>query len=77
MEALKHYIATSPPLGTVDSLPTEDAVALLAYKKVAKKVHPIAASLPEDFQIICHRPEDPLLTLSLLLIYPPPFTPGI
>jgi hypothetical protein len=49
MEALECYIATSPPLGTVDSLPAQDAVAVLAYKKVAKKVHPIAASLPEDF----------------------------
>ena len=77
MEALERYVATSPPLGTVDSLPTEDAVAVLAYKKVAKKVHPIAASLPEDFRIIRHRPEDPLLTLSLLPMHPPPFTPGI
>ena len=47
-----------------------------AYKKVSKKVHPVAASLPEDFRIIRRRPEDPLLSLPPLPTHPPPFTPG-
>ena len=49
---------------------------VLAYKKVAKKVHPIATSLPEDFWIIWRHPEDPLLTLPPLPTHPPPFLPG-
>jgi hypothetical protein len=76
MEAFERYITSSPPLCPVDSLPVDDAVAVLAYKKVAKKVHPIVASLPEDFRIIRCRPEDPLLTLPSLPMHPPPFTPG-
>ena len=39
-------------------------------------MHPVAASLPKDFRIIRHRPEDPLLSLSPLPTHPPPFTPG-
>jgi hypothetical protein len=30
----------------------DSATSVLAYKKAAKKVHPVAASLPEDFRII-------------------------
>ena len=50
---------------------------VLAYKKAAKKVHPVAASLPEDFRIARHRPEDPLISLPLLPTKPPYFVPGL
>jgi hypothetical protein len=49
----------------------------LAYKKVARKVHPIPASLPEDFHCVHHIPKDPLLSLLPLPRLPPDFTPGI
>jgi hypothetical protein len=49
----------------------------LAYKKVARKVHPILASLPEDFHCVHCIPEDPLLSLLPLPRLPPDFTPGI
>jgi integrase-like protein/reverse transcriptase-like protein/aspartyl protease len=80
MEALEHYIATPASLPLTDLLlsddDTDEAVAILAYKKVAQKVHPVAASLPEDFRIIRRRPEDPLLSLPPLPTHPPPFTVG-
>jgi len=50
--------------------------ASLAYKKVAKKVHPVPTTLPEDFRNICHIPEDPLLSLPPLLTHPPDFISG-
>ena len=84
MEALERYVSTSyslpssdPPLSDDDvkDLP-EEVAEVLAYKKVARKVHSIAASLPEDFRVIRRRPEDPLLTLLPLPTQPPPFTPG-
>jgi hypothetical protein len=52
-------------------------IPVLAYKKAAKKVHPVAASLPEDFRIVRRRPEDPLLTLLPLPTKPPYFIPGL
>ena len=52
-------------------------VEVLAYKKAAKKVHPVAASLPEDFHIVWRQPEDPLLSLPELPSHPPKFTPGM
>jgi hypothetical protein len=55
---------------------TIPSTANLAYKKVAHKVHPVAASLPEDFCIIRRRPEDPLLSLPSLPTHAPPFLPG-
>src|SRR6266702_774314 len=77
MEALERYVASPhfplPP----DPLPTPDVpITVLAYKKAARKVHPVAASLPEDFCIIRRRPEDPLLSLPALPTHPPEFTPG-
>jgi Aspartyl protease len=80
MEAIDRYIATASSLSPAN-LPlsdhdADDTVAVLAYKKVAKKVHPVATSLPEDFQIVRRRPKDPLLTLPTLLTHPPSFTPG-
>jgi len=51
--------------------------AALAYKKVANKVRPVPASLPEDFCNVRHFPEDPLLTLPSLPTSPPDFVPGL
>jgi transposase InsO family protein len=65
-----HFPSADSPL--VD----DDTAAVFAYKKVAKKVHPVAASLPEDFRVIRRRPEDPLLSLPQLPTQPPPFSPG-
>ena len=51
--------------------------AALAYKKVANKVRPVPASLPEDFRNVRCFPEDPLLTLPSLPTSPPDFVPGL
>ncbi len=53
--------------------PTEP---VLAYKRVAKKVRPVPATLPEDYHIIRRIPVDPLLSLRSLPTRPPDFTPG-
>jgi hypothetical protein len=46
------------------------------YKPVAKRIQPVATTLPEDYRIIRRRPNDPLLTLPPVLTSPPPFKPG-
>jgi hypothetical protein len=61
-----------PPL----LLPPDTTAHSLTYKKVANKVQPVAATLPEDFRNIRRIPEDPLLTLPPLPMHPPNFTPG-
>jgi hypothetical protein len=77
MESIDRYVASSSsPSLTNPSLADHATATVLAYKKVAKKVHPVATSLPEDFRITRRRPEDPLLTLPTLPACPPPFTPG-
>src|SRR6266567_3401698 len=80
VEALDCYVTTLSSHSLTDLLSSDhdndEAIAVLAYKKVAKKVHPVAASLPKDFWIIQCRPEDPLLTLPPLSTHPPPFTLG-
>ncbi len=53
--------------------PTEP---ILAYKRVAKKVRPVPATLPKDYCIIQRIPVNPLLSLCLLPTCPPDFTPG-
>ena len=53
-----------------------DTTTVHVYKKVAKKVHPVPASLPEDFRNIRHFPSDPLLSLPILPAHAPDFTPG-
>jgi hypothetical protein len=70
MDALEHYVTAQAESFLVPTTNT------FAYKKAAKKVHPVAASLPKDFHIIQCHPEDPLLTLSPLPTHPPPFTPS-
>jgi hypothetical protein len=52
------------------------SLVLAAYKKVARKVKPVPASLPEDFCTICCIPSDPLLSLLPLPVHHPNFTPG-
>jgi hypothetical protein len=42
----------------------DSPLAAFIYK-VAKKAHPIATSLPEAFQNTSHRPDDPILSLSI------------
>jgi len=72
MKTLERYIAnTMKPDSLQDPL-----VSAFAYKKAAKKVHPVAATLPKDFRIIQRCPEDLLLSLPSLTTHPPPFTPG-
>ncbi len=70
MGALERYVTAQAESFLVPAMPT------FTYKKAPKKVHPVAASLPEDFRTIRHCPEDPLFTLSPLPTCPPPFTPG-
>ncbi|KAG2054234.1 hypothetical protein BDR06DRAFT_884397, partial [Suillus hirtellus] len=49
---------------------------VLAYKKVANKVKPIATTMLAHAQIIRHFPEDPLLSLPSLSPQPPEFQPS-
>ena len=69
------YLAYQPTL-TPTPPPTDLLAASLAYKKVAKKVRPVPASLPEDFRNVRRIPVNPLLSLAPLPTLPPPFTPG-
>ena len=56
MESFDHHINLSSSQSLINLLlaehNTDSTATVLAYKKVAKRVHLIAASLPEDFQII-------------------------
>jgi hypothetical protein len=76
MTTLERYTTYAARTASLQQPTNEPPISTLAYKKVAKKVHPVAASLPEDFRIIRRIPEDPLLSLSPLPTDPPPFTPG-
>ncbi|KAG1843079.1 ribonuclease H-like domain-containing protein [Suillus tomentosus] len=49
---------------------------VLAYKKVANKVEPVATTMPAHARIIRHFPEDPLASLPFLSRTPPAFIPG-
>jgi hypothetical protein len=46
------------------------------YKRVDKKIHPVSGTFPEEARVCCTIPEDPLVILQPLSIYPPSFTPG-
>ena len=50
-------------------------LALTAYKRVDKKVHPVSGTFPIDAQVRRQIPEDPLATLTPLPECPPEFTP--
>ncbi|KAI0069373.1 hypothetical protein K474DRAFT_1714322, partial [Panus rudis PR-1116 ss-1] len=52
------------------------AKAKKAYKKVENRVIPVSTTLPEDYRIVRHGPENPLATLTSLPTHPPEFTPG-
>lgn len=47
VSALAYQVSPASLYNNEDNL-----MSVLAYKKVARKVHPVAASLPEDFRII-------------------------
>ena len=49
---------------------------ILAYKKVANKVRPVATTLPDEFRIIRRIPSDPLAELPKLPTSPPEYSPG-
>lgn len=51
-------------------------VYIRKYKPVAKKINAVPATLPEEFRIIRHFPEDPLLSLPKVPIKAHPFEPG-
>ena len=46
------------------------------YKKVANRVNPIKAIVPEEFRIVRRRHPDPLADIPILPTHPPDFTPG-
>ena len=48
----------------------------LAYKKVANRVRPVPATLPEEFRIVRRSHPNPLQNLPILPTNPPDFTPG-
>ncbi len=77
MEALERYVASLHlPLSADFPSTSDPSVTVLAYKKAARKIHPVTASLPEDFYIVWRCPKDPLLSLPALPTHPPEFTPG-
>ena len=49
---------------------------VLAYKKVANRVKPVATTMPQHARIIRKIPEDPILTIPHLSHHPPTFVPG-
>ena len=48
---------------------------VLKYKPVAKKVRPVAATLPEEFRATCQIIGDPLASMSSLLLHPSEYAP--
>ncbi|KAG2738246.1 hypothetical protein P692DRAFT_20759185, partial [Suillus brevipes Sb2] len=59
--------------GAFEILP---ARRVLAYKKVANRIKPVATTMPAHARIIRQFPEDPLLSLPHLSSTPPDFEPG-
>ena len=60
----------------LEDAPEDIPGEILAYKKVANKVRPVATTLPEEFRIVRRIPSDPLADLPKLPTLPPDFTPG-
>ena len=56
--------------------PENASQEILAYKRVANKIRPIATTLPEEFRIIRRVPSDLLADLPKLPTSPPDFVPG-
>jgi len=48
----------------------------LAYKKVAKRTHPVPTTLPQYAKVRRHFHEDPLTTLPIISKHPPIFVPS-
>ena len=84
-----HDIPTPPPLAISglsatslsehllqDAFDYDPVRRVLAYKKVANRIKPVATTMPAHARIIRRFPEDPLLSLPTLLPKPPNFTPG-
>jgi hypothetical protein len=59
----------------LEKSPVNLSQEILAYKKVANKVRPIATTLPEEFRIIRKIPSDPLANLPKLPTSPLDFIP--
>ena len=61
--------------------PSTDAVLPVylgkKYKKVANRVNPIKATVPEQFRIVRRQHPDPLADIPILPTRPPDFTPGL
>jgi len=55
---------------------TDQTTEILAYKKVANRIKPVATTLPEEFRMVRKIPSDPLAELPVLPTKPPDFTPG-
>jgi len=53
----------------------ENKLVFGVYKPVDKKVHPVPTTFPEECQVTCQIPEDPMLTLLPLPYHPPIFSP--
>ncbi|KAH9021753.1 hypothetical protein EDB84DRAFT_1565191 [Lactarius hengduanensis] len=71
------HIASLHVAVSADFLPTSALSApVLPYKKVAREVHPVAVSLPEDVHIDRRRLEDPRLSLPALSTHLPESTPS-
>ncbi|KLO04805.1 hypothetical protein SCHPADRAFT_840189, partial [Schizopora paradoxa] len=49
---------------------------MLAYKKVANKIRPVATTLPEEFRIVRRKHPDPLRDMPALPTSAPTFVPG-
>ena len=71
--AIQHLCNTTTAPRPLLPLPPADS---FAYKKVANKVRPVAATLPKNFRNIRRIPVDPLLSLTPLPTHLPNFTPG-
>ena len=62
-------------IGSMDR--NTDRHPIFKYKKVADRIKPIPATLPEDFRIVRNEHPDPIRNLPQLPTHPPPFDPGI
>ena len=60
----------------LENSPEDIRQEILAYKKVANRVRPVATTLPEEFRIIQRFPSNPLTDLPKLPTSPPNFSPG-
>ena len=59
-----------------DGTPCIEVFATKKYKKVANKVVPVSATLPDEFRIVRREPSGILDDMPELPVHPPPFTPG-